>query len=81
MVELGIESLEVEPIVGILQEVTIKVRKEICPLDEASMDDIRVIPHGFELPFSTLIMGFVIDEDKVPIAKGGWVDVGIIMGL
>ena len=45
------------------------------------MDDIRAIPHGFELPFLSLIMGLIIDEDKVPLTKGAWEDVGFIMGL
>ena len=62
----GVESLEVEPIVRILQEATIRVSKEICPLVKTSMDDIRAIPHGFELPFASLIMGLVVNKDKVP---------------
>ena len=45
------------------------------------MDEIRAIPHGFKLPFFILIVGLVIDEDKVPLAKGAWVDVGVIMEL
>ena len=57
----GIESLEVDPIVGIVEEVTVIVYKDICPLVETSMDDIRDIPHGLELPFSSLIMGLVIE--------------------
>ena len=48
---LVIEPLEVEPIAEILQEVAIKVSEDICPLVEASMDDIWAIPHGFKLPF------------------------------
>ena len=77
----GIEPLEVEPIAGVLQEVTVRFREEICPLVKTSMDDIRAIPHGFELPFASLIMGLVIDEDEVPLTKGVWVDVEVIMGL
>ena len=45
MVVLGIESLEVEPIVGILQEVTIRVSEEIFPLADTMMDYVRAIPH------------------------------------
>ena len=26
-------------------------------------------------------MGLVIDEEEVPLMKGTWVDVGVIMGL
>ena len=77
----GVKPLEVETIAGILQEVTVRVSKEIFPLAETSMDDIRAIPHGFKLPFSSLIMGLIIEEEKVPLVKGAWVDVGVIMGL
>ena len=59
----SIELLEVEPIVGILQEVTIRVCEEKCPLAETSMDGIWAIPHGIKLPFPKIIMGLVIDED------------------
>ena len=58
---------------------TIKVNEEVFPLAETSMDDIRAIPHGFKLPFSSLIMGLVIYEDKVPLTKGAQVDIGVIM--
>ena len=71
----GIEHIELEPIVGILQEVTVGVSKEVFPLFETLMDDIRAIPHGFKLSFSSLIMGLVINEDQVPLTKGTWVDV------
>ena len=81
MIELCIESLEVDPIVGILQEAMVKVNKETFPLAEESMDDIRAIPHGFKLPFYSLIMGLVINEDEAPLAKGAWVDMGVIMGI
>ena len=70
MVRLDIESLEVEPIVRILREVTVGVIEEIFPLAQTSMEDIRAIPHGFKLPFSSLIMGLVIDEDEVSLAQG-----------
>ena len=63
---------------GILQEATIRVSKEICPLVKTSMDDIRAIPHGFKLPFSSFIMGLVINKEEVPLMKGAWVDVGVI---
>ena len=45
------------------------------------MDEVRAIENGFKLPFSSLIMGLVINEDKAPLTKGVWVDVGVIMGL
>ena len=56
---------------GILQEEIFIVSNDICPLIDTSMDDIRAIPHGFKLPFSSLIMGLVVNEDEVPLAKGG----------
>ena len=59
----GIESLEVEPIAGIVQEAVVRFSKEVCPLAEASMDDIRSIPHGFKFPFPNLIIVLVINED------------------
>ena len=59
MVDLGIKYLKVEPIAGILQEVTIRVSKEVLPLIEESMDDIRAIPHGFKHPFLSVIMGLL----------------------
>ena len=59
----SVESLEVDPISGILQEVIIKVSEDIFPLDETSVDDIRAIPHGFELPFPNIIIGLVVNED------------------
>ena len=55
--------------------------KEIFPFAETSMDDIRAIPHGFKILFSSLVVGLVINDDKVPLAKVAWVDVGFIMGL
>ena len=67
VVDLGIESLEVDPIAIILQEVIVIVSKDISPLVETWMDDIMAIPHGFKLPFSSIIMGLVIYEDKVPL--------------
>ena len=48
---------------GILQEVTIRVSKDICPLAETSMDDLLAIPHGIKIPFPYIIIGLVIDED------------------
>ena len=75
MVILGIKYLEVEPITSFIQEATARVSDEICPLAETSMDDIRAIPHGFKLSFSSLIMVLVVNENQVPLAKGTWVDV------
>ena len=81
MSDLGIESLEVDPIAGILQEETIEVSKDMCPLSKTSMDDIRAIQHGFKLPFSNFIMGLVIEKDEFPLVKGMGVDMAVIMGL
>ena len=81
MVGLGIKYLEVEPIVGILQEATFIFSEELCPLSKKIMEDITSMPHGFKLPFSILIMGLFVDEDKTPLIKCVWVDVGFIMGL
>ena len=47
----SIELLEVEPIAGILQEVTVGVCEEKFLLAETSMDGIWAIPHGIKLPF------------------------------
>ena len=63
LVVLGIQSLEVEPVVGILQEGTVIFNEEICTLVETSMDDIRAIPHGIKFSFPYLIIGLVVDED------------------
>ena len=59
----GIEPLEVDPIVGILQGMTLRVSEYICPLVETLMDDIRSIPHGFKLFFLNIIIGLVVDKD------------------
>ena len=45
LVMLSVESLEVEPIVGILQELSIRVNKGVCPFSEATVDDVWAIPH------------------------------------
>ena len=50
-VTLGIEPLEVEPIVGILQEVAVKLTKDVCPLAKTYMDDVWVVGHRIKLPF------------------------------
>ena len=59
----GIEHIEVDLIAGILQEMAVRVSKEVFPLVETLMDDIRTIPHGFKFPFSSLIMVLVVNED------------------
>ena len=56
---LGIKPLEVDPIMGILQEVVTRVRKDVCPLVDASMEDIWAIPHGIKLPFPYIIIGWM----------------------
>ena len=78
---LVIEPLEVYPIMGILQEATFIVINHIFPLSMTSMDDIRAIPHGLKLPFSILIKGFIVNEYMVPLTKGAWVNMGVIMAL
>ena len=78
---LGIEPLEVESIAGILQEVVVGVSKDICPLVEVVMDDVWDVLHGSKLPFPYLIIGLIIDEDKVSLTKGARVDMGVKMGL
>ena len=77
----GIEPLEVDPIVGILQQVVIGFSKDICSISKTSMYDICAISHGIKLPFPYLIIGLVINEEFVILAKGALVDVGVIMGL
>ena len=53
MVEmLGIKSIGVEPIAGIIQEFSIKVSKNVCPLIEAVVNDVWFVSHGLELSFS-----------------------------
>ena len=79
MLGLGIESLEIDPNVGILQEATFEFSEEVCPLCETTMDGIRALPYGFEIPLFRHFMGLIIDEDEVPLIKGAWVDVGFIM--
>ena len=65
----------------ILQEVAIRVRKDEFSLSKTSMDNISSIPHDIKLPFSYLIIGLIIDEDKISLAKGARVDMGVKMGL
>ena len=66
-----IEPLEVQPTAGILQEATVIVTKDICLLAETSIDDKRAIPHGFELPFSSIIMGLgVMSPGDINGTKG-----------
>ena len=77
VVTSGVEPIEVEPVAGILQEVAIWVTKDIFPLTKAAMDDISVVPHGFKLPFSQLIVGLVINEDQIAFTKGVRVDMGV----
>ena len=80
MVETStIELLEVEPIARILQEVAIGVSKNVCPLAKEVENYIWVIPHGFELTFSQLIIGLVVNKDHVTFVKGARVDMGVKM--
>ena len=79
VVTSGVQPLEVDPIVGILQEVSIRVSKNICALSKVAVDDMWVIPHGFQLPFSHLIIGLVINEDKISLTEGERVNMGVKM--
>ena len=45
LVMLSIESLEVEPITGVLQELSIRGNKGVCPFSKTTMDDIWALPH------------------------------------
>ena len=45
LVMLSIKYLEVEPIMGILQELSIRVNKGGCPFSEEMLDDIWDVPH------------------------------------
>ena len=45
------EPFDVDPITGILQEVVVKVNKDIFPLVKTLIDDIWAIPHGIKLSF------------------------------
>ena len=42
---LSVKSLKVEPIAGILQELSIRVHKGVCPFFEEMVDDIWAILH------------------------------------
>ena len=79
VVTSGIEPLEVDPVTRTIQEVVIQLSEDLCPLDEASMEDIWVVPHRFKLPFSQLIIGLIINEDQIAFAKGAMVDMGFKM--
>ena len=70
VIMLGIKSLEVDPVAGILQKLSIRVNKNVCPLAKAVVNGIWVIPHRFKLPFSQVIVGLVIHEDHITFAKG-----------
>ena len=45
LVMLSVKSLEVDPITGVLQELSIRVNKGVCPFFEAMVDDVWAIPH------------------------------------
>ena len=45
LVMLSVKSLEVEPVAGVLQELSIRVNKGVFPFSEATVDDIWAIPH------------------------------------
>ena len=45
LVMLSTKSLEVEPIMGVLQELSIRVNKGVYPFSKATVDDVWAIPH------------------------------------
>ena len=45
MVMLSIKYLEVDPVARVLQELSIRVNKGVCPFSKAMVDDIWVVPH------------------------------------
>ena len=79
VVSSDIEPLEVDPVTGILQELVVGVIKNIFLLAKAMVEDIWVIPHGFKIPFSQLIIGLVVNEDQISFAKDARVDMGVKM--
>ena len=79
VVTSGIEPLEVELVAGIIQEVLVRVSKDICSLVEEAVYDIWVVPHIFKIPFSQLIIGLVVNEDHISFAKGERVGMGVTM--
>ena len=81
VVTSGITPLEVDLVAGIVQEVVVEIRKDICPLVEEIVENIWVVPHGFKLPFSKLFIGLVVNEDQIAFAKGARVDMGFIPSL
>ena len=58
---LSVKFLEVEPIAGVLQELSIIVDEGVCPFTKAMVDDVRAIPHWLKLSFAQIIIGFVVD--------------------
>ena len=60
---LGIEPLEVDPIARILQEVAVRVNKNVLSLFDALMDIIWSIPHGIKIPFSQFIISLIIGKN------------------
>ena len=79
VVMLGVKYIEVEPIARVLQELAIKVGQNVCPLIKATTKKVWVVPHGFKLSFSQLIVGLVIYKDHIAFAKGARVDMGVKM--
>ena len=79
MVIACIESLEADPIAGVLQEISIRVSNDVYPLAEVVENDVWDVPHGFELTFSQLIIGLVINKDHTTFDKGTRVDMGVKM--
>ena len=78
---LRVKSLEVEPVTRVLQELSIRVDKGVCPFLEETVDDVWVIPHWLELSFAQLVIGLVIDQNHIAFTEGARVDMGVIMGL
>ena len=45
LVMLSVKYLEVDPVTGVLEELSIRVNKNVCPFSEETVDEIWVIPH------------------------------------
>ena len=58
---LSAKFLKVEPIVGVLQELSIRVNEGVCPFSEAMVDNVWAIPHLLELSFAQFIVGLIVD--------------------
>ena len=78
---LSVKSLKVECIAVVLQELSIRVNKGVCPFSKAMVDVIWVVPHLLDLSFAQIIIGLVINQNHITFAKGVRVDMGFVMGF